>query len=122
MRLVYPAILIKVDPDTLEPVRSKRGLCKVIKPGDTGIIVGRSNFNDSTKNFKGYTDPSETEKKLLYNVLKKGDKAFISGDLLEMDFFGYVYFKDRSGDTFRWKGMDRPLNKSLKFKFISIFR
>ena len=28
----------------------------------------------------------------------------ISGDILEMDEYGYFYFKDRSGDTFRWKG------------------
>lgn len=27
-----------------------------------------------------------------------------SGDLLELDEYGYWYFKDRSGDTFRWKG------------------
>lgn len=28
----------------------------------------------------------------------------ILGDLLYWDELGYMYFKDRTGDTFRWKG------------------
>ena len=27
-----------------------------------------------------------------------------SGDFLTKDEFGWMYFKDRAGDTFRWKG------------------
>ena len=27
-----------------------------------------------------------------------------SGDILIKDEFGWMYFKDRAGDTFRWKG------------------
>lgn len=26
------------------------------------------------------------------------------GDVLVMDELGYMYFRDRGGDTFRWKG------------------
>lgn len=27
-----------------------------------------------------------------------------AGDILVMDELGYMYFKDRTGDTFRWRG------------------
>lgn len=27
-----------------------------------------------------------------------------SGDIIVSDELGYLYFKDRTGDTFRWKG------------------
>lgn len=37
---------------------------------------------------------------------RKGDCAFQSGDLMYMDRWGYVYFRDRTGDTFRWKGQN----------------
>lgn len=26
------------------------------------------------------------------------------GDMMVMDEYGYMYFRDRSGDTFRWRG------------------
>jgi len=36
------------------------------------------------------------------DVFEKGDAAFLSGDLLMSDEWGYLYFKDRTGDTFRF--------------------
>ena len=30
--------------------------------------------------------------------------VFILGDMLVSDWYGYVYFVDRLGDTFRWRG------------------
>lgn len=30
--------------------------------------------------------------------------SILSGDILVQDEYGYFYFKDRTGDTFRWKG------------------
>ena len=37
------------------------------------------------------------------NLLKFSNKKFL-GDILMMDEYGYMYFKDRTGDTFRWRG------------------
>lgn len=34
----------------------------------------------------------------------KGDAAFVSGDILVSDELGYLYFRDRTGDTYKWKG------------------
>lgn len=41
---------------------------------------------------------------MLTNVFHDGDNYFDSGDILVMDVYGYFYFKDRLGDTFRWRG------------------
>ena len=38
------------------------------------------------------------------DVFCKGDKYFLTGDILRMDEESFFYFCDRTGDTFRWKG------------------
>lgn len=53
-------------------------------------------------NFSGYADKSATEKKIIRDVFGKGDMYFNTGDILVHDEFGYYYFKDRTGDTFRY--------------------
>ncbi|PSN39832.1 hypothetical protein C0J52_19191 [Blattella germanica] len=58
---VLPVGLIKVDPNTNEPIRNEKGLCIRCGPNEPG-------------------------------------------DILVADDYGYLYFKDRTGDTFRWKG------------------
>lgn len=61
--------------------------------------------------FAGYTDTQATKKKILENVFRKGDCFFNSGDVLVSDELGYYYFKDRTGDTFRWKGENVATNE-----------
>jgi fatty-acyl-CoA synthase len=54
--------------------------------------------------FRGYTDPDATRRKILTEVFEKGDRYFRSGDLMRFDENDYFYFVDRIGDTYRWKG------------------
>ncbi len=66
--------------------------------------MGRIVRGDPVKDFEGYRNKEATRKKILTDVLASGDRFFRSGDILVMDELGFVYFQDRSGDTFRWKG------------------
>ncbi|KAI6060114.1 Very long-chain acyl-CoA synthetase [Aix galericulata] len=97
-----PFELIKYNVEQDEPVRDERGLCIRVRPGETGLLVIKITKNTP---FYGYAgDSKKTEKKILRDVLAKGDTFFNSGDLLMMDHEKFVYFQDRVGDTFRWKG------------------
>uniref|UniRef100_A0A913HVD4 Very long-chain fatty acid transport protein n=2 Tax=Strongyloides stercoralis TaxID=6248 RepID=A0A913HVD4_STRER len=100
---MHPVRLIKVDETTLDVIRGKNGLCIPCKPGETGAMVSTIKQSNPLLIFEGYLNKSETNKKVLTNVFKKGDSVFLSGDILHWDRLGYVYFKDRTGDTFRWK-------------------
>uniref|UniRef100_A0A914RGR4 AMP-dependent synthetase/ligase domain-containing protein n=1 Tax=Parascaris equorum TaxID=6256 RepID=A0A914RGR4_PAREQ len=51
--------------------------------------------------FEGYVSNEESRKKIVRNALREGDAVFCSGDVVHWDEFGYLYFKDRRGDTFR---------------------
>ncbi|XP_041050500.1 long-chain fatty acid transport protein 4 isoform X1 [Carcharodon carcharias] len=101
---VYPIRLVKVDEDTMELVRGPDGVCIPCKPGEPGQLVGRIVQNDPLRRFDGYVNETATTKKIAHDVFKKGDAAYLSGDVLVMDDYGYMYFRDRTGDTFRWKG------------------
>ncbi|XP_063871974.1 long-chain fatty acid transport protein 1-like [Scylla paramamosain] len=104
VRHALPVYLVKVDQETGEPLRNKNGLCIMCKPGEPGEFVGMIRKNDPMRDFHGYADKKATQKKVIQDVWKKGDAAFKSGDILVMDELGYMYFKDRTGDTFRWRG------------------
>ncbi|NXR69998.1 S27A1 protein, partial [Rhadina sibilatrix] len=101
---VYPIRLVKVHPDTLELLRDSRGLCIPCSPGEPGLLVGRIDQRDPLRRFDGYVSAGATRSKIARDVLAKGDQAYLSGDVLVMDDLGYLYFRDRGGDTFRWRG------------------
>ncbi|KAM3626167.1 uncharacterized protein V6R79_023975 [Siganus canaliculatus] len=97
-----PYSLIRYDTEKEEPVRDSRGFCIEVPRGETGLLVAK--IGKKTP-FSGYAkNKQQTEKKKLTDVFVKGDTYFNSGDLLKIDEEGFVYFQDRIGDTFRWKG------------------
>ncbi|XP_020835043.1 long-chain fatty acid transport protein 2 [Phascolarctos cinereus] len=94
--------LIKYDVEKDEPVRDGNGYCIKVPKGEVGLLICK--ITDLTP-FSGYAGgKSQTEKKKLRDVFKKGDVYFNSGDLLLIDRENFIYFHDRIGDTFRWKG------------------
>nr|ANZ23264.1 fatty acid transporter 1 [Sus scrofa] len=101
---VYPIRLVKVNEDTMELLRDAQGLCIPCQAGEPGLLVGQINQQDPLRRFDGYISESATSKKIAHSVFCKGDSAYLSGDVLVMDELGYMYFRDRSGDTFRWRG------------------
>jgi fatty-acyl-CoA synthase len=103
LRARLPARIIRFDVETEEPVRGPDGLCIEAEADEVGEAVGPIT-HEPRQRFDGYNDEKQSKKKILTDVFVKGDKWFRTGDLMKMDADGYVYFVDRVGDTFRWKG------------------
>ncbi|XP_067430583.1 long-chain fatty acid transport protein 2 isoform X2 [Thunnus thynnus] len=94
--------LLRYDTQTYEPVRTDCGRCLRAQIGEPGILVAPLT---AMNQFLGYAgNKVQSEKKLVRDVFKVGDVYFNTGDLLLHDHRDFLYFRDRIGDTFRWKG------------------
>lgn len=107
-----------------EPVKDPQGFCQRVKQGkagnrllqgsgsgparlmlwfrsgETGLLLAKVS---ALSPFFGYAGNKQlTEKKLLRNVFVKGDVYFNTGDLMAEDQDGFICFRDRVGDTFRY--------------------
>ncbi|XP_041825272.1 long-chain fatty acid transport protein 6 [Melanotaenia boesemani] len=101
-RLLFKYDLVKYDMVKDEPVRDQHGFCQRVKMGETGLLLSKVS---TLSPFFGYAGSKQlTEKKLMRNVFVKGDAYFNTGDLMAEDQEGFICFRDRVGDTFRWKG------------------
>lgn len=107
-RLRPGQIIVKCDLSSGEIERNAQGLCDQIGPGGTGLLLGKIN---AVTRFDGYVDNAATQKKVIQDVLKRGDSYFNSGDLLTLHEDNWVAFADRVGDTFRWKGENVSTNE-----------
>ncbi|XP_056595223.1 very long-chain acyl-CoA synthetase [Triplophysa dalaica] len=108
---VSPFAIVKFDQERGEPVRNADGFCTEVTKGETGLLLSKIT---QTHPFIGYAgDQKQTEKTKLYHVFEKGDVYFNSGDLFRIDNDSFVYFQDRVGDTFRWKGENVSTNEVL---------
>jgi len=101
---LLPLGLIRVD-EAGQPLRDPAtGLCIRCRVGEPGEFVGVIQAGHPVREFTGYSDKESTARKVVRDVWRRGDACFRSGDILTMDWLGYLYFRDRKGDTFRWKG------------------
>lgn len=102
----FPVAVIKLEENTGLPVRDDAGLCQTCGVDEVGEAIGRidSGSRFAARRFDGYTDADATSRKVLRDVFAAGDCWFRTGDLMRRDRFGYFYFVDRLGYSFRWKG------------------
>lgn len=102
-RGLFTTRLVRFDLEREVPLRDHSGFCIECADDETGEAIGRIS-DEPGKRFEGYMRQSDTEKKILHHVFEPDDAWFRTGDLLRRDAYGYFYFVDRIGDTFRWKG------------------
>jgi fatty-acyl-CoA synthase len=102
----FAPALVAFDYDQGEPIRDENGFCIRCGVNEPGEAIGKvqSDPKSAGSRFEGYTNPAETEKRILRDVFAAGDAWVRTGDLMRQDERGFFYFVDRVGDTFRWKG------------------
>lgn len=95
--------IVRID-EKMNPIRDENGFCQKCAPGEKGLLVGIIGTKPLSA-YNGYANNSEASKtKIIENVFKRGQNGFNSGDLMMTDTLGYIYFCDRLGDTYRWRG------------------
>jgi fatty-acyl-CoA synthase len=102
----FPAVIVRYDVEREQPHRDEHGRCVRCAPNEIGEALGRisAKADNPETRFDGYLNAADTERKILRNVFEDGDAWYRTGDLMRMDERGFIYFVDRIGDTFRWKG------------------
>ena len=98
---ITPYALVEANLDTGEPLKTEDGKVVPVKGTRPGLLLGKVT---ALTPFTGYSDPAETDKKLLRDLFEPGDAWFNTGDLMRRKGLGHLEFVDRLGDTFRWKG------------------
>ena len=113
----------------MSPIRDSRGFCMKCDPGENGLIVGIISNQSINTAYSGYANQKEaSEKKIIKDLFKPNQIAFNTGDILRTDWYGYTYFVDRSGDTFRWRGenvstieVENVISSKLNSKEVAVY-
>ncbi len=70
-------------------------------PGEAGVLLGP--IRQRTP-FAGYRDAHATRAKVVTDAFRDGDAFYDTGDVFRLDERSNLFFLDRLGDTFRYKG------------------
>lgn len=108
---VHGPLLRRFFHNTYVPVQTDE-LGTILRDSRTGLAT-RAPYEEggeilvaapNEETFVGYwRNPEATKKKFVRDVLRKGDLFIRTGDSLRRDEHGRWSFKDRLGDTYRWK-------------------
>ncbi len=107
-------MLAKYDIVADELVYDASGKLIEVKKGEPGLLLAEIS---EKYNFDGYLNSEATNKKILFDVKKKGDRWFNTGDMIRQIDVGFAFglphfqFVDRVGDTFRWRGENVSTNE-----------
>ncbi len=75
---LLPVYLVKIDDD-MNLIRNEKGFCIPCKPGERGLLIGIIG-NKAKTAYNGYANNSQaSNKKIIEDVFKKGQRAFNSG-------------------------------------------
>jgi len=107
-RMLPGQAVLRCNRESGEPIRNAAGFCERVRPGEVGLLVSRIS---GVLPFDGYVDRQSTQKKILQDVFKQGDRYFDTADLIELHEGRWLSFVDRIGDTFRWKGENVSTNE-----------
>lgn len=104
LKLSLPCEFVLYDQENEDVVRSEDGLCVIAPLDKPGLLLLKVD-EKRRMTFEGYKGKeSERQNKFVYNVVRAGDCYINTGDSFTRDKDYFVYFADRLGDTFRWKG------------------
>lgn len=108
LRKIMGLKIVKYDPITETPIKdpsTKR--CIEADYGESGELLSEI----KGLSFAGYTSKEATQKKIVTGAFSNNDAYFRAGDLLRLEKGGYIYFIDRIGDSFRFKGENVSTNE-----------
>jgi acyl-CoA synthetase (AMP-forming)/AMP-acid ligase II len=94
-------VIVRWNDQADDFARDARGRLIRAKIGEAGVLLGEIRRRAE---FDGYHDKQASESKVVRDAFKPGDAYFNTGDLMREDRLRQLYFVDRLGDTFRWKG------------------
>jgi acyl-CoA synthetase (AMP-forming)/AMP-acid ligase II len=93
--------IVRWNEEKQDFVRGADGRLIRCATGQPGVMLGK--ISDGS-GFDGYQDRAATEGKIVRGAFEPSDAWFNTGDLMRVDLWRNLYFADRLGDTFRWKG------------------
>jgi acyl-CoA synthetase (AMP-forming)/AMP-acid ligase II len=100
-RMLLRQAIVRWDGARQDFIRGADGRLQRCRAGEPGVMLGR--IADGS-GFDGYQDRAATEGKIVRGAFEPSDAWFNTGDLMKVDRWRNLYFADRLGDTFRWKG------------------